>query len=178
VELDQLVIAEGSEWETIVYDVRTLQSWSEPSGPNRDGPPTGIYWHHSVSRCPHYNPVMQYEWLVAHIPSGTYGWPYQFVVFPAAAGDGPRNIFYLNDVDTTRPHTYGHNADVAICAIGNYETDVPDGVLPGVMWHLGNGLQVMWGCAIPIYGHRDVYATACPGKHLYAALMDLQRGTP
>ena len=172
-ELDQLVIAEGSEWETIVYDVRHLQHWSEPSGPNRIGPPKGIYWHHSVSRCPHSEPVMQYEWLVAHIHSGTYGWPYNFVVFP----EGARSIFYVNDVDTCRPHTYGHNSDVAICAIGNYEEDHPDGILPGVMWHLSHGLQVMWGCEIPVLGHRDVYATACPGKHLYAALKDLQLGT-
>jgi hypothetical protein len=172
-ELDHLVIAEGSEWETIVYDVRHLQHWSQPSGPNRDGPPKGIYWHHSVSRCPaSLDAVGQYEWLVAHIHSGTYGWPYNFLVFP-----GENRIFYANDVDTCRPHTYGHNWDVAACAIGNFDEDHPDGILPGVMWHLSHGLQVMWGCAIPVLGHRDVYATACPGKHLYAALKDLQLGT-
>lgn len=172
-ELDRLVIAEGSEWETIVYDVRTLQHWSDASGPNRVGLPRNIFWHHSVSRCPHTEPVMQYEWLVAHIASGTYGWPYNFVVFP----EGSRSIFYVNDVDTTRPHTYAHNQDIAICAIGNYEEDHPDGVLPGVMWHLSHGLQVMWGCELPVLGHRDVYATACPGTHLYAALKDLQVAT-
>lgn len=172
VDLDTLVIAELSEWETTVYDVRTAQGWSERSGPDRVGPPKGIYWHHSVSRCGYTDAATQYEWLVRHISSGTYGWPYNFVVFP----EGSRSIFYLNDVDTSRPHTYGHNSDVAICAIGNYQEDHPDGVLPGVMWHLSNGLMVMWGCEIPIRSHRDVYATACPGVHLHNALGALRDG--
>ena len=170
---ETLVIAEGSEWETTVYDVRTLQAWSERSGPDRDGPPKYIFWHHSVSWCPADDPAGQLSWLIAHIHSGVYGWPYTFVVFPNAQ----RSIFYLNDCDESRPHTAMHNHDsVAICAIGNYETDEPDGVLPGVMWHLSNALRTMWGEDIPVRSHRDIYATACPGKHLHAALVELVRG--
>jgi hypothetical protein len=172
-DLETLVIAEGSEWETTVYDVRTLQAWSERSGPDRVGPPAVIFWHHSVSWCPVDDPAGQLAWLTQHIHSGTYGWPYQFACFPRAQ----RSIFYLNDVDSMRPHTAKHNHDsVAICAIGNYETDEPDGVLPGVMWHLSNGLRTMWGDDIPVRSHRDVYATACPGRHLHEALVELRRG--
>ena len=170
--VDTLVIGEGSEWEVTVYDARTSASWAVESFRRNPGPSQGLYWHHTVSRCEDVGVEEQYKWLLNHKSEGPYGFPYNFVVFPRE----PHNVWYLNDVDKAWPHTYGHNDATAICAVGNWDvTPTPPG-LAETMWRVSHALMVMWGQDIDVWGHRDCFATACPGRHLYAQLQELKRG--
>ena len=45
---EELTIAEGTEWETLVLDVRHVRKWCEPSGGPQPRPPALIVWHHTV----------------------------------------------------------------------------------------------------------------------------------
>lgn len=70
-------------------------------------------------------------------------------------------------------HTRGYNDTAhAICAIGNYDATEPsDKLLRGiareiVAMRIGGALTR--DCAIRV--HRDVSSTACPGRHLVAAM--------
>lgn len=73
-------------------------------------------------------------------------------------------------------HTSGHNTtSIAICAIGNYETDqAPDSLIRGInlalKWAADNGLCKNTSTIRP---HSDVFSTACCGKNLKARLKEL-----
>lgn len=168
--VEALVIAEGTEWETRVIDARQWHAWSTSSGSRIGGAPSAIHWHHTVGPVPTGDVTGILADLVDEARSAQYGLPYNFLVTP---GDDPW-AFYLNDVDGAWPHTRGRNADTAICLAGNYEVLVPRPVEVGLMWRLSHALMSMWGEALPILGHRETSATACPGKHLYAALVELR----
>ena len=169
-DLDTLVIAEGSEWEVTVYDVRHCAQWAQESFRRNPGPSQGIYWHHTVSRCEETGVEEQYKWLLNHRSEGPYGLPYNFLIMSRE----PFHVWYLNDVDKAWPHTYGHNDATAICAVGNWDvTPTPPG-LADKMWQVSHALMVMWGEEIPVFGHRDTFATACPGRNLYADLLTLK----
>ena len=169
---DTLVIAADTDWEITVYDARDVAPWASPWGNTHTNPARSIFWHHTVSRCKATDPEAQLAWLVDHKDAGPYGLPYNFVVFP----DAPATVFYLCDIDNNWPHTYGHNDCVAICAVGNWDVDVPPDAVSERMWHLSHALMMMWAADIPVLGHRDCFATACPGRHLYAQLQALKRG--
>lgn len=70
-------------------------------------------------------------------------------------------------------HTRHHNKRAhAVCVLGNYETTVPpahvvDDLADFARWH-----GTAWG-PNRFQGHRDVGATACPGKHLYGLMRDI-----
>lgn len=74
------------------------------------------------------------------------------------------------------PDTYGHNRDsLSIMFMGNFEIDVPTGAALQAGRELiamiaADGLVVI---PITLLGHRDVYATACPGRNLYSRLPEL-----
>jgi hypothetical protein len=108
--------------------------------------------------------------LVDESHGSRFGLPYNFLVTP---GDDPW-AWYLNDVDGAWPHTLNRNADTAICLAGNYQEVIPRTVEVALMWRLSHALMTMWGVELPILGHRETSATACPGRHLYAALVDLR----
>lgn len=72
--------------------------------------------------------------------------------------------------------TYGHNRDsLSIMFMGNFEVDepTPEAMIAGRV--LVQSL-LYFGLVIPgfnLYGHRDTYATACPGANLYPRLSEL-----
>lgn len=87
-------------------------------------------------------------------------------------------VFEGHGLDRRGAHTYRRNdSSRAICFIGNYEHDQPT---PAQLrsaaavvreWHASGY------CPRPALsgGHRDVYATACPGKHAYAAIPEINQ---
>ena len=172
---DELVIAEGTEWETLVLDVRRVRTWCEPSGGPQPRPPALIVWHHTVGNAHDADPEAQLMELRRMADVDQFGLPYNFLVWP----DPKPVIWYLNDVDGAWPHTLHHNSDaVAISLHGNYERDEPSDASVAAMHSLTNALMSMWGAEIKVVGHRDTSATACPGKHLYGALQALLDDTP
>jgi peptidoglycan hydrolase-like protein with peptidoglycan-binding domain len=70
-------------------------------------------------------------------------------------------------------HTRNHNRTAhALCVMGNYEISAPprhviEDLAEWARWHGGT-----WG-PDQYRGHRDVGSTACPGKHLYAMMRDI-----
>lgn len=172
---EELTIGAGSEWETLVLDVRRARKWCEPSGGPQPRPPALIVWHHTVGNPTNLDHVGQLQALKHMADVDQYGLPYNFLIWPGEH----QTIWYLNDVDGAWPHTLHHNSDaVAIALHGNYQDNVPDPKAVAAIHSLTNALMVMWGAEIKTVGHRDTSATACPGKHLYAALQELLEGTP
>ena len=168
--VESLVIAEGTEWETRVIDARAYRHWSTPWGNRTPGPSRAIHWHHTVGPIPNGSVNEMLLDLTQEAASAKYGLPYNFLVVP---GEDPW-AFYLNDLDQNWPHTLGHNDDTAIALAGNYEVLIPRDVEVALMWRLSHALMTMWGEVLPIRGHRETSATACPGSHLYAALRRLR----
>lgn len=75
-------------------------------------------------------------------------------------------------------HTGGRNSTArSICLAGNYDIYAPtDAQIATVrrIYHGGKGR--LWRAGAPIYGHRDVKSTACPGRHAYARLDEIRDG--
>lgn len=92
--------------------------------------------------------------------------------------DRQGRIYQGHSVGRQGTHTYAHN-DIgrAICLIGNYEVEHPTtAALDAVVWLLGHAHAKGW-TSVPRLagGHRDVRATACPGRHAYAAIPEINR---
>lgn len=91
---------------------------------------------------------------------------------------GPSGRIYECRADFIGAHTSGHNADgFGICFQGSYETTVPTPAATlaaaSLLVHLERVGALSHGYTI--LGHRDVFATACPGQMLYNNLPQLRQ---
>jgi hypothetical protein len=79
-------------------------------------------------------------------------------------------------------HTAGRNSSsLAVSLIGNYDEQpvsrqMFNGVRYAIDWLTSHGFLVPG--IYPTGGHRDLKATACPGRHAYALIPQLRAGTP
>lgn len=89
-------------------------------------------------------------------------------------------IFEGLGIDRVGAHTGGRNTITAgLVLVGNYEKDRPTRAqLEALSWYLQHGVEKRWWKR-PILtgGHRDVAQTACPGRHAYDLIDDINRGT-
>lgn len=158
-----LEIAAGTEWATTVRDVRPWGPWASPSAMTLQRKGHLVVYHHTASELPSgsgWRAVR--EWLETARRTWPYGVPYNFIVMPR---HGFR-IYYLNDVDSAWPHTFGFNWATAIAAVGNYSLyDPPVGMVERMM-RLADALASMWEERVQEVQHRDVFATECPGSRL------------
>lgn len=74
-------------------------------------------------------------------------------------------------------HTFGHNSvSHGVCVMGNFDRVVPS---PGLITRLAelvrHGHGRNWWPAQVSGGHRDVRATSCPGRNLYAEIDEMNR---
>lgn len=172
-----LVIAAGTPYEVAVRDARSFIQWSEQTvGISIERPHHVVYHHTAGGVAAKRSARYELNLLIEMARSSEWGLPYNFVVMPAP----PFRIWYLNDIDTPRPHTYGHNGACAVAAYGNFETDRPDERVPHRMTALADALATMWDEWVQESQHRDWYATACPGRYLAELLPSLahQRDFP
>jgi hypothetical protein len=74
-------------------------------------------------------------------------------------------------------HLGGHNSTtVGVAFLGNFETATPtDAALATAREIRSWGEGRFWHHGVPVRGHRDFSATACPGRHLQARLDDIRR---
>ena len=75
-------------------------------------------------------------------------------------------------------HTGGRNSTTrSICFAGNYETNKPtDAQIQKAAAIYAEGEGDEWRRDAPLFGHRDVSSTACPGRHVYARLNEIKHG--
>ena len=119
---------------------------------------THIVVHHSASK-PETTVEEITQW---HIQRGFSGIGYHKVI----TDDGVINIGRQENV--VPASVQGHNkGTLAVCLTGNFETDKPT-----LMQEISLQLLIEeWKCKHPnaiVVGHRDLGATLCPGKNLYA----------
>lgn len=88
------------------------------------------------------------------------GISYTWVILPSG------RVFQGHDLDRQGTHTYQrNNRSRAICLAGNFDVDD----LPQRMQNAVALLLRELGASLD-GGHRDVYATACPGQYAYAKI--------
>jgi hypothetical protein len=76
-------------------------------------------------------------------------------------------------------HTGGRNSTArSICLAGNYDIYLPtDAQIATARRIYHGGMGRLWRAGAPIYGHRDVKSTACPGRHAYMRLDEIRDGS-
>lgn len=74
-------------------------------------------------------------------------------------------------------HTQGHNSTAhAICLIGNYDANQPPAAMLNAAARLARKHgQGGHGPGRITHGHRDLGTTACPGRHAYAKIAEINR---
>ncbi len=179
-----LTIAEGTEWQTTVWDAREFANWADVSYFGKHDSPESLFVHHWAAQRWGYKSIHWYDQvgcLLAEALAGPYGLPYNFIVF----NSGENRIWYLNDIDLYWPHTYNNNGECALAVPGNFEpyipspqrkpyvADEPTDELVTTIARLHGALSAMWEKRLILLGHRDVYATACPGANLYSRLGEM-----
>lgn len=125
----------------------------------------GIVIHHSASFG-----QTAVDYARYHINKPWPGIGYHFVVYP----DG--RIEQTNHLDTVSYHTGGINTSkIGICLSGNFEEGKPTKAQIASLKKLINYLRQKLPQYLQVSGHRDHGSTACPGKHLYPLIQDLQQ---
>lgn len=128
-----------------------------------------IWVHHSVTNPPGPNATLAQD--CAHmrefeaIGQSRFGGgiSYTWVIMPSG------RVFEGHSIDRQGAHTYQRNdRSRAICFAGNYETNqLPDGMARSAALLLAELGATADG------GHRDVYATSCPGQHAYRRIGEI-----
>lgn len=127
--------------------------------------------HHSVTTPP--GPDATLEQDCAHmryiesIGQSNFGGGISYTAIVMPSG----RAFEGHSLDRQGSHTYQRNNRArAICLAGNYDSVVPNAKM------LGAVVLVLreWGCELD-GGHRDVYATACPGQYAYARISSINQ---
>jgi N-acetyl-anhydromuramyl-L-alanine amidase AmpD len=118
----------------------------------RNGNPPGFVLHHAAANGSVYD---VHNW---HLANGWAGIGYHFYV----RKDG--SVYRGRPEDWIGSHTYGHNSKIGICAEGNFETDQMSAAQKNAIIELLEYLRGKYGNQ-PVYGHRDLDATACPGRN-------------
>lgn len=98
------------------------------------------------------------------------GISYTFLVMPSG------RVFEGTGISRVGSHTGGRNTGSAgICLVGNYETNRPtEDQLEAVAQLLAHGVTAGWWTTPTLTGgHKDVSATACPGKNAYPRIGDI-----
>lgn len=82
------------------------------------------------------------------------------------------SIWQGRPLNTLGAHVKGHNSHtIGISLEGNYENEMPT---PTILSSLSFAIQYVRqsiGKNLPVKGHRDLMATACPGRNITAAIL-------
>jgi hypothetical protein len=140
-----------------------------------------VYVHHSVTIAPDLLPPFTDDYAairrLEEIGERRFGRgiSYQFPITPAGL------IFEGVSVDRVGSAVANYNTPTAnIVWVGNYDVnDPPLPMLQATDWLLHHGAGKWWREPRVAGGHRDAPGaqTACPGRHAYALLDDLNAGT-
>ena len=153
-------------------DYRTRAQWGatyDPSGRQQMTLPVGLVFIHHNVMAPTNNPNADML-ATENVDIARFGCPsYKWAIHPSGV--------ILEGMTTHgSPDTYGHNSDsISIMFMGNFENDKPTdaAMLAGrQLVQLLSGFKFLTP-SFKLLGHRDVYATACPGANLYPRINEL-----
>jgi hypothetical protein len=164
-------------------DIASRSSWGaqyDDGDLNLSGLASEVFVHHTVTA--HLAPTASVDDERAQMRSIEatgqsrfgHGISYNVLVFPS--GRAYQGVSF----DRRGAHTDGRNSTVrSICFVGNYEEHHPTpAALATAAAIYAEGKGKLWATAAPLRGHRDIKATACPGKYLYAKLSVIRTGGP
>lgn len=166
---------------TATVDIATRKSWDAR---HDDGDLTlfglaeEVFAHHSVTTQLPADATVEQERAqmraieaVGQTRFGT-GISYNVVIFPS--GRAYQGVSF----NRRGTHTGGRNSTVrSICFAGNYEVNEPTvAQLATAAAIYGAGRGKWWIAGAPLRGHRDLKATACPGRYVYAKLGAIRAG--
>ncbi len=141
---------------------------------NLTGPAQGVYVHHTVTA--HLAPDASIETEKAQMRSieaigysrfgPSHGISYNILIFPSG------RAYEGVSMNRRGAHTDNRNSIVrSICFAGNYEANQPTAEqLETAAQLLAHGKTVGWWNGLILGGHRDLKATSCPGRFVYAQL--------
>lgn len=100
------------------------------------------------------------------------GISYNIVIFPS--GRAYQGVSFHR----RGTHTDGMNSTTrSICFAGNYEENEPtDAQIAKAATIYSEGEGDKWITNAPLFGHRDIKQTACPGRYVYARLNHIKNG--
>ena len=150
------------------HRIRKKSSWN-PAPPKKK--PVHVKWdkttiiwlHHTVTKPPTNGGTAGEEAAMRELQRIAFSRDfsdisYSYLVFPSG------HIYEGRGHEILGAHTLGHNEDIGVALVGNYDTSKPtDAQIEAVKWLKGK-LN-----ANSIHPHKEVYATACPGKYAIAA---------
>lgn len=119
----------------------------------RSGKPGGIVLHHAAG-----NGSVEDIHRYHRDANGWAGIGYHFYV----RKDG--KVYRGRPENWVGAHTTGHNKKLGICAEGNFQSETMSEVQKVAIIELIAHLQNKYG-SMEVYGHRDLDASACPGKN-------------
>lgn len=136
-------------------------------------PVNQVYVHHNVME-PTGDPNADMRATEA-VDIARFGCPsYKYAIHPSG-------VVLEGMSDHGSPDTLNHNSDsISIMFMGNFENDQPTAAAMFAGRQLVDLLKA-YGFVTKDYrlmGHRDVYATACPGAHLYPRIQELTVAPP
>src|SRR5688572_28545334 len=85
---------------------------------------------------------------------------YSYLIFPSG------HVFEGRGFEVLGAHTLGHNADVGVALVGNYENQTVTKAQKEALYKLRQKIAVSRGSLIP---HCRTFSTSCPGKNARAA---------
>lgn len=125
-----------------------------------------LWLHHSVTAARNGAAVIRELEQIGQNRFGG-GISYTWLITPDGA------VYEGHSVDRQGAHTGGRNSiSRAICLVGNYESTRPTSVqINSAAWLVRYVYDRRWAVNLGLTGgHRDVKATACPGKYAYAQI--------
>ena len=131
----------------------------------------GCFIHHSVTAAPPKDTAKERAAMrdlqQIAFSRGFDDFSYSFAIMPSG------RIYEGRGKGKAGAHTLNYNStSYGIVFVGNYETQEPtEAQLKAAKWLIHKHLKLG---SKPIRGHRQVYATACPGDKLYAKLNKLR----
>lgn len=125
-----------------------------------------IFIHHSASPAPLPNEEVAAMRSVQNFHMDTNGWNdigYSYVVMPSG------NVYEGRGWGIVGAHTEGHNSSgYGICFEGNYMNDQPTlQAMTNAATLIREAIPHYVALTPALFGHRDVFATVCPGDNLY-----------
>lgn len=153
-------------------DFRTRLQWGATFDvgniPTIHTPVARIFVHHNViapTDDPNHDMLVTENADIARFGKPSYDW-----------GIHPSGVVLEGMTVHLSPDTYGHNRDShSIMYMGNFENDEPTDAAMLAGRELVSLLRYFENVTadVTIEGHRDVYATACPGANLYPRIQEL-----